>query len=49
MLGGMKVGIQETKARLSELVRAVQAGEPVVITHLGKPVARLVAYESERS
>ncbi|WP_375392444.1 type II toxin-antitoxin system prevent-host-death family antitoxin [uncultured Sphingomonas sp.] len=33
----------EAKARLSELLQAVQAGETVSITRRGRPVARLVA------
>jgi prevent-host-death family protein len=39
----MQVNILEAKNRLSELIRAVQAGEEVVISNRGKPVARLVA------
>ena len=38
----MQVNILEAKNRLSELVRAVQAGEEVVIANRGKPVVRLV-------
>ena len=38
----MQVNILQAKNRLSELVRAVQAGEEVVIANRGKPVARLV-------
>ena len=32
----------EAKARLAELLRAVEAGETVAITRRGKPVAHLV-------
>lgn len=32
----------EAKTRLSELVRAAQAGEDVIIANRGEPVARLV-------
>ena len=38
----MKVNILEAKNRLSELIRAVQAGEEVIIANRGEPVARLV-------
>ena len=34
--------LHEAKARLSELVDAVQAGEEIVISRYGKPVAKLV-------
>ena len=33
--------ISEVKARLSELIESALKGEEVVITHRGKPVARL--------
>ena len=36
------VGIRELKARLSACVRQVKAGDTVVITERGKPVARIV-------
>ncbi len=39
----IKVNVLEAKNRLSELLRAVQAGEEVVIANRGEPVARLVA------
>ncbi|MBV8397146.1 MAG: type II toxin-antitoxin system prevent-host-death family antitoxin [Acetobacteraceae bacterium] len=38
----MQVNILEAKNRLSQLVKAVQAGEDVVIANRGEPVARLV-------
>ena len=38
----MQVNILEAKNRLSELIRAVQAGEEVVIANRGKPVVRMV-------
>ncbi len=41
----MQVNILEAKNRLSELLRAVQAGEDVVIANRGKPVARIVPAE----
>ena len=39
----IKVNVLEAKNRLSELLRAVQAGEEVVIANRGEPVARLIA------
>jgi prevent-host-death family protein len=39
------VSIAEAKAHLSELVLAAEAGEDVVITKRGKPVASLVGRE----
>ena len=38
----MQLNISEAKNRLSRLIKAVQAGEEVVITNRGEPVARLV-------
>jgi prevent-host-death family protein len=43
----MRVNVLEAKNRLSELIRAAQAGEEVVIANRGKPVARLVAENPE--
>jgi len=43
-----KAGIREAKARLSELLRDVQAGREWVITERGKPVARLVPASAPR-
>jgi prevent-host-death family protein len=37
----MQVGTAEAKNRLTELIRAVGAGEQIVITRHGKPVAQL--------
>lgn len=39
----IKVNVLEAKNRLSELLRAVQAGEEVIIANRGEPVARLTA------
>lgn len=39
----MNVGIRELKARLSEYVKLAAAGENVLVTDRGKPVARLVS------
>jgi antitoxin (DNA-binding transcriptional repressor) of toxin-antitoxin stability system len=37
-----KVALAEAKAQLSALLDAIEAGEEVVITRRGQPVARLV-------
>jgi prevent-host-death family protein len=37
----MDVSIAEAKNRLTELIRAVEDGESIVITRHGKPVAQL--------
>lgn len=37
-----RVGIYDARARLSELVEKVEAGEEVVLTRRGQPVVRLV-------
>jgi prevent-host-death family protein len=37
-----RVGIYDARARLSELVEKVEAGEDVVLTRRGQPVARLI-------
>ena len=42
----MQVGIRELKAKLSEYVSAASSGEAVVVTDRGRPVARLVPYDS---
>lgn len=39
----MQVNILEAKNRLSQLIKAAQAGEEVVIANRGTPVARLTA------
>lgn len=41
----MKLSVHETKARLSELVKAVKSGERVVILESGEPVAELIRSE----
>ena len=38
----IEVGAFEAKNRLSELLRAAEAGRSIVITRRGRPVARLV-------
>jgi prevent-host-death family protein len=41
------VNVAEAKARLSELLARVEAGEEITISRAGKPVARLVAAPAE--
>ncbi len=43
------VGIHEAKTHLSRLLRAVEDGEEVVIVRGSRPVARLVAIQSDQS
>lgn len=40
------VGVRDAKTQLSRLLARVEAGEDVVITRRGMPVARLVPYET---
>ncbi|MFO7763531.1 MAG: type II toxin-antitoxin system prevent-host-death family antitoxin [Wenzhouxiangellaceae bacterium] len=40
----MEIGAFEAKTHLAELLRKAEAGEEVVITRRGKPVARLVPF-----
>lgn len=42
-----EVGAFEAKTHLSELIAAVEAGETVMITRRGRPVARLVPVEAQ--
>lgn len=42
------IALADAKARLSELIDRVAAGETVSITRRGKPVARLVAEAAPR-
>ncbi len=37
-----QIGMHEAKTRLSQLVERAEAGEDIVISRHGKPVARLV-------
>lgn len=39
----MEVGIRELRADLSRLIKRVQAGEEILVTDRGKPVARITA------
>lgn len=41
------LGIFEVKTRLSELVKEAAAGETIVITHKGRPVAQITRVESD--
>ena len=43
-----QVSVHEAKTHLSRLLRRVLAGEDVVITRSGKPLARLVPIEENR-
>ena len=45
----MQINILEAKNRLSELIRTAEEGGEVVIAKRGKPVARLVAVDSDRA
>jgi len=47
-INSMDVSIAEAKNRLTELIRAVEDGERVVITRHGKPVAQLSPAPPER-
>lgn len=40
------VPVKEAKAKLTELLRAVEAGERITLTRHGKPVADLVPHQS---
>ena len=44
----MDVSVRDLKNRLSEYLRKVSAGQEVVVTSRGKPVARLVAPRAGR-
>jgi prevent-host-death family protein len=46
--GNMDVSVAEAKNQLSQLVRAVESGEEVVITRNGRPVAQLVPAPATR-
>ncbi len=41
------VGVHEAKTTLSQLLKRVAAGEEIVISNAGRPVARLVAVPGE--
>jgi prevent-host-death family protein len=41
-----QVNIHDAKTHLSRLLEQVEAGEEVVISRAGRPIARLVAYRA---
>lgn len=43
----IQVNMLEAQARLSELIRLVEAGEEVIIARAGQPVVRLVAIHAD--
>jgi len=43
----MEVGVHEAKTQLSQLLRRVAAGEEVIIARGGKPIAKLVPYDTQ--
>jgi len=43
----MEVNIHEAKTHLSKLLERVALGEEVIIAKAGKPVAKLVQFETE--
>lgn len=47
-MNAMKVNVHEAKTHFSKLLERVALGEEVVIAKAGKPVAKLVAIESQR-
>ncbi|MFI9531062.1 type II toxin-antitoxin system Phd/YefM family antitoxin [Micromonospora rosaria] len=40
-----KVGIEDARKRLGDLVTAAQQGADIILTRNGRPVARLIPYE----
>lgn len=42
----MQINILDAKNRLSQLIKATQAGEEVIIANRGQPVARLLPVET---
>jgi len=42
----MEVGIKEAKNNLSRFLKRVKAGEEIIITERGKPIARIVRENS---
>jgi len=44
----MDISIADAKNRFTQLIRAVEEGEPVVITRNGKPVAQITPAPPER-
>jgi len=44
----MEINVHEAKTHFSKLLERVAQGEEVIIAKAGKPVAKLVAIDSER-
>ena len=44
----VSIGVRELKARLSEYLRQVKAGQTIVITERGQPVGRIVPAAQSR-
>jgi len=42
----MEISVADAKARFSEILKLAEAGETVVVTRHGKPVARLEAAQA---
>lgn len=42
----MEISVAEAKARFSEILKRAEAGETVVVTRHGKPVARVEAAQA---
>ncbi|WP_312165374.1 type II toxin-antitoxin system prevent-host-death family antitoxin [Phenylobacterium sp.] len=42
----MQISVSDAKAQLTDLMRRAEAGDEVVLTRHGQPVARLVAIKS---
>lgn len=42
------IGVADARARLSQLIDRVEAGEEITLTRAGRPVARLVPHEGAR-
>lgn len=45
----IKVGVFEARTHLADLLRRAEAGDEVVITRRGKPVARLIGFTETRT
>lgn len=45
---GMNISIKEAKNKLSEVIRRAEAGERVVVTRGGKPVADVVPHMAKK-
>ncbi len=45
----MSINVHEAKTHLSRLLARVEAGEELVISRAGRPVARLVPYVEQRA